>query len=96
MSIDLYNNKYNRDILKANIYNLKFVDILKTQDIDEDFIVKYILNEKYQLCDEDKISINEVIKYKPNININLLNNLCYLYTSDDDSIIDFESYAKNN
>jgi hypothetical protein len=96
MSIDLYNNKYDRDFLKANIYNVKLIDILKTQDIDEEFIVRYILNEKYQLCDEDKVTINDVLIYKPYINFTRLTNLYYLYSSDDDSIIDFETYADNN
>ena len=47
--LDLYNNKYDRQTLKENIYALNFIDILKTQTIDVTFAVRYILNPKYQL-----------------------------------------------
>jgi hypothetical protein len=51
--LDLYNNKYDRQTLKDNIYAVKLLDILKTQVIDVTFAVRYILNTKYQLDDDD-------------------------------------------
>ena len=44
--LDLYNNKYDRQTLKDNIYAVKLLDILKTQVIDVSFAVRYILNTK--------------------------------------------------
>jgi hypothetical protein len=93
--LDLYNNKYDRKILKDNIYNLKLVDIVKTQKLDITFIVRYILSDLYQFDDEDrKIDVNMVIKYQPHINKEELNILLLELNSDDDSIEDFESYSK--
>ena len=52
--LDLYNNKYDRKVLKENIYSVKLTDILKTQILDITFIVRYILSDLYQLTEEDK------------------------------------------
>ena len=57
--IDLYNNKYDRETLKQNIYAVKLIDILKTQTIDVSFVVRYILNENYQLLSGEKDSLNQ-------------------------------------
>ena len=46
-TIDLYKNKYDRETLKKYIYAVKLIDILKTQTLDVSFVVKYILNSKY-------------------------------------------------
>ena len=46
--LDLYNIKYDRNTLKENIYDLKLIDILKTQKLDLSFIVRYILSDLYQ------------------------------------------------
>ena len=43
--LNLFANKYTRDILIKNIYGLSLIDILKTQDIDENFIINFILNK---------------------------------------------------
>ena len=51
--LDLYNIKYDRNTLKENIYSLKLIDILKTQELDLSFIVRYILSDLYQLHEED-------------------------------------------
>lgn len=93
--LDLYNIKYDRKTLKEHIYDVKLVDILKTQILDLTFIVRYILSDLYQLTDEDKtIDINMVLKYQKHIQredlINSINN----YDSDDDSIEDFQSYSE--
>lgn len=47
--LDLYNNKYDRETLKANIFAVKLIDILKTQKLDLTFVVRYILQKKYWL-----------------------------------------------
>ena len=95
--LDLYNNKYDRKILKENIYALKLIDILKTQTLDITFIVRYILSDLYQLHSEDQnISIEIVIKYQPHINKQELEKALLDYNSDDDSIEDFQSYAERN
>jgi hypothetical protein len=92
--LDLYNNKYDRNTLKENIYSLKLIDILKTQDLDFSFIVRYILSDLYQFDAEDRcIDIDMVIKYQPHINKNQLMKELIIYNSDDDSIEDFESYS---
>ena len=45
---DLYQNQYNYETLKANIYAVSLLDILKTQIVTKEFCVKYILNKNYQ------------------------------------------------
>lgn len=90
--LDLYNNKYNMDILKKHIYGLNLIDILKTQKIDVTFAAKYILNKKYQLTpdEEDNINVDFVIQLQPHISKHLLVKELLLYDSDDDSIDNFE------
>ena len=95
--LELYNNKYDRKTLKENIYDVKLIDILKTQILDISFIVRYILSDLYQFTDEDRsIDVDMVIKYQPHIQrdklmISLLN-----YNSDDDSIEDFQTYSERH
>jgi hypothetical protein len=95
--LDLYNNKYDRQTLKDNIYAVKLIDILKTQTLDVTFIVRYILNTKYQLHDEDQIITPElVLKYQPHISLkNLIKEITY-YNSDDDSVDDFETVSNRD
>jgi hypothetical protein len=92
--LDLYNNKYDRTTLKANIYSVKLIDILKTQTIDVSFAAKYILNKKYQLHTDDNISIPIVLIYQPHINKNELIELIKYYDTDDDSVDDFETVSE--
>jgi hypothetical protein len=91
--IDLYNNKYDRKTLKDNIYVVKLIDILKTQTIDVTFAVRYILNKKYQLQDEDNLIAPDVLKYQPHISYEELQKALYDYDSDDDSVDDFETVS---
>jgi len=92
--LDLYNNKYDRDTLKKNIYSLKMMDILKTQTLDITFIVRYILSDLYQLHESDmNISVQDVLKYQPHINEKELLEMLMNYDSDDDSVEDFESFS---
>jgi hypothetical protein len=93
MPLDLYNNKYDRQTLKDNIYAVKLLDILKTQLLDITFVVCYILNESYQLHDDDKISIEDICKYQKHISYEELVKQISLYDSDDDSVDDFEIYS---
>jgi len=93
--IDLYNNKYDRQILKDNIYNVKLFDILKTQKIDVSFAVRYILNKKYQLDNKDStITAPIVLKYQKHITYDELQKALQYYDSDDESIDDFETVSK--
>lgn len=91
--LDLYNNKYDRKTLKENIYAVKLVDILKTQTIDINFAVRYILNKKYQLHEDDNLNAPDVLKYQPHITYKQLQEALSDYDSDDDSVDDFETVA---
>ena len=65
---DLYKNQYDYETLKANIWGVSLMDILKTQNISSDFCVRYILNPKFHLNLLDKlITINDILKYQPHI-----------------------------
>jgi hypothetical protein len=93
-TIDLYNNKYDRETLKKYIYAVKLIDILKTQTLDVSFVVKYILNSKYNFFEEDDlITPKTVLSYQPHINNDELEKYLILYDSDDDSIDDFETVS---
>ena len=67
MMLDLYNKQYDRKTLKEHIYEVKLIDIVKTQKIDVTFAVRYILNAKYQLHEDDNIIAPMIIKYQPHI-----------------------------
>lgn len=71
---DLYKNRYDYETLKANIYVVSLLDILKTQKLTADFCFKYILNKTFQLLDEEQlITIESVKKYQKHLsNIELL------------------------
>ena len=92
--MDLHNNKYNRKTLKDNIYSVKLIDILKTQKIDVTFAVRYILNKKYQLHDDDNLTAPDVLKYQTHITYAALQKAFLDYDSDDDSVDDFETISK--
>lgn len=92
--LDLYNNKYDRQTLKDNIYAVSLLDIIKTQTIDVTFVVRYILNDKYQLMKQDEfITSSIVLKYQKHITYEELQNALLYYDSDDDSVDDFETVA---
>ena len=94
--LDLYNNKYDRQALKDNIYAVKLIDILRTQIIDVTFAVRYILNPKYQLCDCDDITAPIVLVYQKHITYDELQKALQDYESDDDSVDDFETVANRD
>jgi len=91
--LDLYNKKYDRKTLKDNIYAVKLVDILKTQTIDVNFAVRYILNKKYQLNEDDNLTAPDVLRYQKHITYQDLQNALIEYDSDDDSVADFETVS---
>jgi hypothetical protein len=91
--LDLYNKQYDRKTLKEHIYDVKLIDIIKTQKIDVTFAVRYILNTKYQLHEDDNIIAPMIIKYQPHITYKELQNALVNYDSDDDSVEDFDSVA---
>jgi len=65
---DLYARIYELDILKANIYAVSLLDILKTQKLTADFCVKYILNTDFQLLEQDEqITVDMVKELQPHI-----------------------------
>jgi len=77
--INLYNTKFSIDALINNIYLFNLVDILKTQDLTEEFIVNYILNPIYQLTPEEKsITLLDVLKNQKKINENKLMRLYFI------------------
>jgi hypothetical protein len=95
IELDLKNNKYSMDILKENIYNIDFLDILTTQKINENFAVNYILNEKFRLTQEEKnITIDDVLKFQPQLNKKLLLKLSIMGPHDD-NYPNFEEYSKS-
>ena len=93
--LDLYNNKYDRETLKKNIYAVKLIDILKTQKIDVSFAVRYILNKKYQLHSEDNVTEQMVLFYQPHILKMSLAIESAMYIPCDDSTDDFETTSRS-
>jgi hypothetical protein len=101
--IDLYSNQYDYETLKANIYVVSLIDVLKTQKLTADFCVKYILNTDFQLRDEEEtITISMVKTYQPHIlDIDFVNAIIRatnkkLKGERIDSIEDFESYMNRH
>lgn len=90
--MDLYCNQYDMKTLKANIYSLELMDILKTQILDAAFVVKYILNESFQLSLQDKqIDINTVLQYQPHLSrIDLWNALFHYDVFQDEEVDQFD------
>lgn len=100
---DLYKNQYDYETLKANIYYVSLIDILKTQKLTADFCIKYILNDDFHLSDEDKrITIEKVKKYQPHISkkdwmlAQMTAHNKMLLRLKIDSIEDIESYMNRN
>ena len=93
--LDLFNEQYDRQVLKDNIYEIDFFDLLKTQKIDATFAVRYLLNEKYDLDNKYSTLTPElIVKLQPHIKILDLLYEILNYDSDNDSVSDFE-YVSN-
>jgi hypothetical protein len=100
---DLYKNQYDYETLKANIYAVSLLDILKTQKLSADFCVKYILNESFQFLDEDQlINTDMVKKYQPHLSeMDLIEAILRathkkMMGERIDSIDDFETYMNKH
>lgn len=100
---DLYKNKYNYETLKANIYAVSLIDILKTQKLTPSFCIKYILNPDFHLIPSDNsITVQDVLKYQSHITfddlvISQINiNTRLTRGQKADSLDDFETYAEKN
>ena len=92
--LDLYNKKYDRVTLKKHIYSVSLLDILKTQHLDASFVVRYILNNTYQLTkEEETIDIAMVLKYQTHLTKTAIFAEQKIYDSDHDSIDDFEDFS---
>jgi hypothetical protein len=92
--LDLYKKKYDRQTLKDHIYAIDFFDVLRTQEIDTTFAVRYLLNKKYDLEDKYKIITPElVVRLQPHIKLQELIIEIFNYDSDDDSVTDFETVS---
>lgn len=91
--VNLYNTQFSMEILINNIYLFNLVDILKTQELTEEFIVNYILNPNYQLKEEEKsITMLDVLKYQKKINVNKFMRL-YIIGPIDQIKPNFEDYV---
>lgn len=72
-NIDLYSYKFPINILENNINNLDLLTLTKTQDLTYDFIIKYVLNEEYQITPEEKtIDIYDVVNNQKHIKLEKL------------------------
>jgi hypothetical protein len=96
---DLYKNQYDYETLKANIYAVCLMDVLKTQKLTADFCAKYILNGAFQFLEREQcITIDMIKKYQPHImKIDLVSALLRATNKKIrgerlDSVEDFESY----
>lgn len=97
---DLYKQNYSYEILKANIYVVSLVDILKSQKLTLELCVKYILNKDYQLSEEEnKITLEHVLYFQPHISKNdIINSFREINNKKNrkkriDSFEDFETYS---
>jgi hypothetical protein len=94
--LDLYNQQYDRETLKKHIYAVSLIDILKTQKIDAQFAVRYLLNPNYQFKKEETIITPKlVLHFQPHIKEEELLQEIIDYDSDDDSVDDFETTSKS-
>lgn len=79
-NLDLYSFSFPIDVLESNINSLDLRTLIKTQELTYDFIIKYILNDEYQITPEEKtIDIFDVVYNQPHINIDKLKIRLNLY-----------------
>ena len=94
MLLDLKNQKYSINDLIWNIYDLDLLEVIKTQQLTEEFTVDYILNKDYQKTEiEKRITIKTVLKCQPHLNSNRLNYLIQDFDKNKRLFPDFEKYA---
>jgi hypothetical protein len=86
-------NSVERIELKKRIYELSLFTILKKYKIDTTFVVRYILQKKYQLTPlEQTITLETILKYQPHLKKKEIVESFLDYNTDDDSIPDFDTY----
>ena len=72
-NLDLYSYRFPLDVLEKNINSLDLRTLIKTQDLDYDFVVNFVLNEEYQITPEEKtIDMYDVAYNQTHINIDEL------------------------
>lgn len=92
--MDLFKYTYSRDVLKRNIYILSLIEIVITQTVDVTFVVRYLLNNKYQLlAEEEKLTPEFILIHQTHISKEELLKEIENYNSDDDSVEDFDQYS---
>ena len=65
---DLYKNNYDIQTLIDNISSLSLITILRTQHLTYDFCIDYLLNEKYQIIEEEKyLDIFDVCEHQTHL-----------------------------
>jgi hypothetical protein len=64
-----YDNYTEEEIkIIKNIGSYDMLDLLKTKTLSFDFVINYILNEKYQISRKEKnITIDTVVNYQPHL-----------------------------
>jgi hypothetical protein len=73
---NLYSYTFPLDILEKNIDSLDLRTLIKTQHLTYEFIIKFILNEEYQITPEEKtIDMYDVVYNQPHIDIDELKKL---------------------
>jgi len=65
-------NQYSEKILEKHIYEIHLMELLKTQKISASFAVRFLLNEKYQFLEDEKITIKNVLYYQPHLTREML------------------------
>lgn len=56
---NLRNKKYDINVLEQNVKNLSLKILVNTQKLTPEFCVKYILNENYMDCEEEKYLLTD-------------------------------------
>jgi hypothetical protein len=102
---ELYASQHDYETLKTLImtYSVSMLDILKTQKLCASFCIKYIMNERYHIFDEDKnITYKTIQLYQPHIEDGEFANALFNATNKlsrgerIDSIDDFETYMNKH
>ena len=92
--IDLTTQKYPINDLIWNIYDLDFLEVLRTQHLTEEFTVDYILNKDYQLTEiEKRITIKTILKWQSQLDNNKLKYLMQEFNKNKRLFPNFEKYA---
>ena len=91
---DLVENTHKIEDLIDNIYGVSLLQILKTQKLTPEFCVDYLLNEDFQLLEEEQyISAQLILKYQTHISfIDLLELMMLNGDNKKSNLFNFEKY----